>query len=105
MPPPIRFLPPPYTYLDNIDVRERGWTVPNNVVICEIRVVARSATQEFDLCVGTDDQSGDKIMRGRGENIWRVMITHIRMFKTTPIIRDRIEVYGYYADQTYQFMG
>ena len=106
MPPnrPINFLPPPYPYFLNVDVSKNKWNIQRNVIICEIRCVAPEATDNFEITV----ELGGRVMilRGRGENIWRVQIDRIRRYGTTPIIRkDCIEIYGYYADSIAQYTG
>ena len=51
-------------------------------------------------------ENNDKLLKGRGENIWRLQITSIRRFGTTPEVRTNcIEVYGYYKDQISQIIG
>ena len=106
MPPvrPINFLPPPYPYFLNVNVRENNWDIQRNIIICEVRVVALTAAQYFELTV--ENQGRAAILRGRGENIWRVQIDRICRYGTTPIIRENcIEIYGYYADSIAQYTG
>jgi len=103
---PLRFLPPPYTFIENVDVSIEGWSAPKNIVVCELRCVAALATQNFFIAVRTEEQNNDKLLKGRGENIWRLQITSIRRFGTTPEVRTNcIEVYGYYKDQISQIIG
>lgn len=105
MPPsrPINFLPPPYPYFLNVDVSQNNWDVQDNVVVCELRCVAEEADQLFDITIGLDGRT--MILRGRGENIWRVQLDRIYRFGTTPVIRSRIEIFGYFADSISQYTG
>lgn len=101
---PVRFLPPPYSYFNNIDVSRGNYDRINNLVLCELRVVAPEATTDFDITVGMEGRTA--ILRGRGENIWRVDIDRIYQFGTSPIIRSNcIEVYGYFRDSIQQQIG
>ena len=105
MPPrPIRFLPPPYQYWLNVDLTNGNWNVPSNVIICELRVIALTATQYFEMKIGEENRT--VILRGRGENIWRVDIDKIFKLGTTPIIREKcVEVFGYFRDTIQQQIG
>jgi len=101
---PINFLPPPYPYFINVDVSAGNWTKDENVIICELRCIALTADQYFDLKIGVDDRT--VILRGRGENIWRVQLDRIFQYGTDPIIRTNcIEVFGYFRDSVEQYTG
>ena len=105
MPPrPINFLPPPYPYFLNVDVSNGNWTINSKIIICELRCVALTADEYFDLKIGLEERT--VILRGRGENIWRVQLDRIYQFGTDPIIRkDCIEIFGYYRDAVEQYTG
>ena len=106
MPPrPINFLPPPYTYVANIDVSQGNWTRPSNVIVCEIRCVSDEIDLVFRLRVNTQTENR-VILKGLGENIWRLMIDRIHQHGTDIAVRNNcIEVYGYYRDTMEQYMG
>lgn len=90
-----KFLPPPYTYIENIDFAgKEAWSVPDSKIVCEVRCVALAADTDFVIRVDTVYGLG-KDMRGRGENIWRIRAQRIHRLGTTKEVRERIEVYGY----------
>ena len=105
MPPrPINFLPPPYPYWLNVDVSRGNWNVIPNILVCELRCVALTADQYFEIRIGLDDRI--VTLRGRGENIWRVQLDRIFQFNTTPEIRQNcIEIFGYFRDSIEQYTG
>lgn len=103
-----KFLPPPYTFVLALDLRAGNWTKPDDVTLCELRVVTRDASEYFQICVdtrstdsnGEDYESLNIVLPGREVDIWRINLRRVRQFGTSSNIREGcITVYGYYNQE------